>query len=156
MENNSFLLFHRDDKFKKAVSEYYKTSHFNTNDDNNLLKKVFFSSKNIELVNKRLRKNIYLLSNKKYLIPNQDVKLLVTVMNFVFTTYAKFLPNKIPEQINELNDIVLKTIIPDVLENIKSDLIYLKDIELPLQPPPLPESVVKLNRTLPSIDFSLN
>lgn len=155
MENNSFLLFHRDDHFKKAVKEYYKTSHFNTNDDNNLLKKVFFSSKNIDLINNKLRKNIYLLSNKKYLIPKQDPKLLVQIMNFVFNSDAKFLPNQISQQIKELNDIVLKTIIPDILVNIKSELIYLKDIELPLNPPPLPESIVKLNRTLPSIDFSL-
>jgi hypothetical protein len=116
-----------------------------------LVSRLFFSKENIELINKQLVLTVWKKSNKKYKIPFQKKEDLFTVMRYVYIQEGKNLPFKIKEQIKNLNDSVVKEIVPYIFTAVEQYQDYLRDINNPLKPPELPINTRELDRTLPSI-----
>ena len=156
IENNSFLLLsaHRNKYFEEFSKKLDKD---NKEFQGFILEDLFFSESNIEIIQKQLGLSIYKKSNRKYLIPFQNYKSILTVMKFIFNDQAKHLPYNITEQIRELNLKVVQELSPMIIKNIDSKLKYLDDIN---SPPPVNELPLNVNaagnKTLPSVSFTFN
>ena len=156
IENNSFLLLsaHRNKYFEEFSKKLDKD---NKNYQGFILEDLFFSESNIEIVQKQLVLSIYKNTNRKYLIPFQNYKSILTVMKFIFNDQAKHLPYDITIQIKELNTKVVQELTPMIIKNIDSKLKYLDDIN---SPPPVNDLPINVNsagnKTLPSISYTFN
>jgi hypothetical protein len=156
IENNSFLLLsaHRNKYFEEFSKKLDKD---NKNYQGFILEDLFFSESNIEIVQKQLVLSIFKKSNRKYLIPFQNYKSILTVMKFIFNDQAKHLPYDITNQIKELNTKVVQELTPMIIKNIDSKLKYLDDIN---SPPPVNDLPINVNsagnKTLPSISYTFN
>ena len=156
IEDNSFLLLsaHRNKYFEEFSKKLNKD---NKNYQGFILEDLFFSESNIEIVQKQLILSIYKNTNRKYLIPFQNYKSILTVMKFIFNDQAKHLPYDITEQIKELNLKVVQELTPMIIKNIDSKLKYLDDINSPPPVNDLPLNVNSAgNKTLPSISYTFN
>jgi len=109
-----------------------------------ILENVFFSNENIEIINKRLIYNVYKITENKFKIEKQSPEALIIVMRYVFINNAKYLPFNIKEQINELNYLVLKEIVPNIITNITQKVNYISYIN---ERPPLLDLPISTNKT---------
>lgn len=156
IENNSFLLLsaHRNKYFEEFSKKLDKD---NKNYQGFILEELFFSESNIEIIQKQLVLSIFNKTNRKYLIPFQNYKSILTVMKFIFNDQAKHLPYDITDQIKELNLKVIQELTPMIIKNIDSKMKYLEDIN---SPPPINDLPVNVNsagnKTLPSISYTFN
>jgi hypothetical protein len=110
----------------------------------NTLGNVFFSNDNINIINKKLILAVYNLTNKKFKIANQSNESLIIVMRYIFINYAKHLPYNIKEQTDELNNLILKEIIPNIITNLTQKVNYLSYIN---ERPPLLDLPISTNKT---------
>lgn len=114
---------------------------------------MFFSKYNINLLQKKIKQNIYLISYGKFIIEeNQDDTDLLIVMRAIYLQEGRFLPNHIKYQVDKLNLKVINYIVPDMITNIKQDIGYQKEINQPLNmlDRPLHDNI-KGRKTLPSV-----
>jgi len=151
---NAFLLFKNEKNWKKFSNQMRQKLAREpltyVDNDNDILSDVFFSKENYDLINKELILNVYKKSRKRYLIGPQRIDDMTVVMRWVWNEYSRHLPYDIPQQIKELNSIVVKTILPDIITEFEQRIGYLKDIENPLDPIPLPKNTSISNKTLRS------
>ena len=151
-ESNSFLFLsaHRDDYFNKISKKLDKSSK---NYEGYLLDKYFFSSENIEIIQKQVILGVFQQSNKEFLIPPQNINSIETVMKYIYNKYSKNLPYDITGQVRELNTLIEKELVPMIINNCKARQQYIKTINSP--PPTGPELPTNINssgnRTLPSV-----
>lgn len=122
----------------------------------NLLSQTFFSDGNLKIVQYRLKKFVYWETWKQtgthYVIQPQDETKLVAVMRYVYETYGKFLPFKIKEQVDELDDWVVKEAGPDLVAEVLCHVGYLKHINNPIEPIDRPRNLSsKGTKLLPSV-----
>jgi hypothetical protein len=87
----------------------------------------FFSQKNIQNIQNLLRKSIYDISEKKYIIDNQDEDELLIIMRSIFLEYAINQSQNITNQIRCLNNRVVEIISPQVFSAVDLYHQYLKD-----------------------------
>ena len=123
------------------------------------LEDIFFSDENIDTINKHLILSVYKKSKGKFKISKQSTQSLIIVMRYVFIEYARHLPFNVDKQIAELNCRVVSEILPSVITNIRQKIDYLKEIECPMTPIPLPINTKNENKELPSVTdvlFSYN
>ena len=81
---------------------------------NTRLSDVFFSKENIQILQNGIRKGVYELSNKQFIISEQSEDELKIIMRSIFLQYSKNLKNNIKEQISSLNNLVLNYAINQV------------------------------------------
>ena len=75
--------------------------------DDTSLSIAFFSKENIQILQNGIRAGVYKKSNGQYTIGPQDCDSLKIIMRSVFLQHAANQVNNIPEQINQLNKMVL-------------------------------------------------
>ena len=114
---------------------------------------VFFSDKNINRIQKKIKEEVYIKTNKKYRLDvDQDSQDLMVAMSALFTNNAKFLPCKIVSQVKKLNQEVVDYIVPDMITQIKQYYGYIDDINNELEPLDRPVNVSNAGRlSLPSV-----
>jgi len=93
-----------------------------------ILSQVFFSRENIQIIQNGIRAGVYKRSNNQYIIGVQDCDSLKIIMRSVFLQHASNLPNNIPEQINQLNKIVLNYCIQQVYSEAQGYMKYIDDV----------------------------
>lgn len=93
-----------------------------------VLSQVFFSRENIQIIQNGIRAGVYARSNNQYIIGSQDCDSLKIIMRSVFLQYSSNLPNNIPEQIAELNKIVLNYCIQQVYSEAQGYMKYVDDV----------------------------
>lgn len=99
------------------------------------LSETFFSQRNIATLQKKIKLEVYRLTNKKIILEvDQDEKDLVLAMRAIYIEHAKHLETHIAEQINELNTLTVKYILPDMINSIKQHYGLMKDQNTPLNP----------------------
>lgn len=128
---NSFDLFEKSNSNK--TNTMYERNVIKGDHCDNLLNQTFFSKGNINIIQNELRYRV----NKEMgqIIGPQSETELIIVMRAIFFQNAKNLDTNIPEQISELNSIVIQSILPKILSNIKQYQEYLKNkgqIPLPM------------------------
>jgi hypothetical protein len=84
------------------------------NFEDNVLAQVFFCKENIQIIQNGLRAGVHEMSNKKYIIPNQNINNLKIIMRSTYLQYAEHYATDITKQVERLNKIVLDYCIPSV------------------------------------------
>lgn len=120
--------------------------------NNTDVSRLFFSQENIRRIQRKLKSEIYRLTNGKFKMQvDQDEADLLINMRTVFFDNAKNLPDHIVTQVKALNQLTIQYIIPDMLTNIEQNYAYLKEISSPINPIPRPLSTGgKGRKALPS------
>jgi len=95
--------------------------------ENNVLAQVFFSGENIQIIQNAIRKGVHDMSKGKYVVPNQNIDTLKIIMRSTYLTYAEHHPDKITEQVERLNGLVLDYCVPFVYNETKFYMKYLED-----------------------------
>jgi hypothetical protein len=97
------------------------------------LSDLFFSAMNIDALQLGIKNRVANETEGKYIIGRQSDAELKIVMRSVFLQYAKHQPDRIVEQVRELNKLVLDFSANQVLSNLRQYIIYKKDAStLPL------------------------
>lgn len=92
------------------------------------LSKAFFSQQNIQIIQNGIRAGIFKKSNGQYLIGPQDCDTIKIIMRSVYLQHSVNQPNNIPQQINELNKIVLDYCIQQVYSEAQGYIKYIDDV----------------------------
>jgi len=95
--------------------------------DDTQLSRLFFSEKNINILQNGIRAGVYKESNGQYIIGPQDCDSLKIVMRSVFLQNAANQPGNITGQIEQLNQMVLNYCVPQVFSEAKGYMQYLVD-----------------------------
>jgi hypothetical protein len=89
---------------------------------------LYFSNGNVNMLQQGIINKIYNITNGVYLIGKQSDSELKIIMRSIYYQYSKNNPEKIIEQVKELNTKVLDWAIPEILSNIKQHEHYKKDV----------------------------
>jgi len=92
-----------------------------------VLSQLFFSKENIQILQNGIRVGVYNLSNRQYIIGEQDCDSLKIIMRSVFLQNSSNQPNNISKQIEELNKIVLDYCVKQVYGEAQGYLKYIDD-----------------------------
>lgn len=103
------------------------------------LSKLYFSTQNMNLLQNEMKVGVYKLSNKQFVIGEQNYDNLKIIMRAIFLEKSKNLPNQITEQIRELNQHVLNFAVPQIYNQLVSYHKYQRDISTIQPPMPLPK-----------------
>ena len=87
----------------------------------------YFSAENINKVHNDIKKKVYDLSERMYVIDNQNMDALKVIMRSIFLQYSKFKFDDIAEQVNQLNDMVIEYCSNSIFGEIKGYLKYKED-----------------------------
>jgi len=109
------------------------------------LETLFFSDENMDLLNKKIILAVFNITDKKVKINNQSKESLIIVLRYVFIEFAKHLPFNTKKQVCELNNIVLKEILPGIITNITQKITYLENMDKPRFLLDLPVNTTKKN-----------
>ena len=102
------------------------------------LNTAYFSPANVQIVQNKIRREVYDRSKGEFLIAPQSADELMIVMRAMYLQYGKNLPDHIPEQIEELNQIVADWCVPKILAEVSMHQTYLRDIQhlpMPMERP---------------------
>lgn len=121
-----------------------------------LLNHLYYSKANMDIIQYRLKKFVFWETWKQtkihYIIEPQDESTLLIIMKYVFETYGKNLPYKIKEQIEELDNIVIKEAGPETVSQVLGQAGYLNHINNPITPIDRPVNVSHTGtKILPSV-----
>ena len=122
------MKMYRDENFKNSVVN--KTILRGVYECSNL-SDSFFSPENVNNLQNQIRYNVWKESNHIYIVDDQDHIELSIIMRSLFLQYSKNRNTNIPEQIKELNSIVIDDVTPGILSGIQQYLVYLRDKQLP-------------------------
>ncbi len=111
---------------------------------NTQLSDAFFSDKNITKIQNNIRYSIFKQLNFK--ISNQSIHELLIIMRSVFLQNSKNLPNNIPKQISVLNNLVIKSIMPNLVSSVKQFDSYISDINTLPVPMEHPENIASAGK----------
>jgi len=115
------------------------------------LNQTFFSPENVQIVQNKLRREVYNRSGGEFMIDNQSVEELLTIMRAMYLQYGKNQPTRIREQIEELNQIVADWAVPKIVAECSMHKTYLHDIQnLPV---PLSQPVLLTQKGTKSASF---
>ena len=103
------------------------------------LSTAFFSAQNVQIIQNGLRAGVYERSKGRYVIGPQNQDELKIIMRSIFLQYSKNLPDNIPQQIAELNNIVLNYAVERVYGEAVGYIKYKEDASnmYTLIPPPV-------------------
>jgi hypothetical protein len=93
------------------------------------LNMAYFSPANVQIVQNKIRREVYDRSGGDFLIDPQNVDELMIVMRAMYLQYCKNQPTRIPEQIAELNQMVADWCVPKILAECSMHKTYLRDIQ---------------------------
>ena len=121
--------------------------------DETPLSKSYFSKQNIQIIQNGIRAGVYDKSNQQYVICSQDCDALKVIMRSVFLQHAANQPNNIPDQIKQLNQIVIDYCIHHVYSEAQGYNKYLYDVStlaIPMSNPIVETQKDKNNYLMPN------
>ena len=116
------------DKITSKVPEF---NYYRRLNEDNKIGNLFFNPKNIDNIQKAIRRNIFEKSNNQYKISNQNVLLLLKIMRLVYAEYGTedLHTRNITEQIRFLNNKTIGYAVRDILLNIDNFYYYLDNLK---------------------------
>jgi hypothetical protein len=119
-------------EFRDALNGIWET---------NILSQLFFSAKNIQIIQNGLRAGVYKMSGDKYIIAPQNIDTLKIIMRSIYLQNAEHNETDITGQIERLNKMVLDYAVPSVYGEATGYVRYCEDqsslvkpLARPLQP----------------------
>lgn len=100
----------------------------------NKLNTIFFSKKNIDSIQDSIRKNVYIKSNKKYVISRQSDEQLLVIMQSIYINNTYNIELFLENQIYELNRLVIEESTKIILPNVEQFIGYLDTVDKPVIP----------------------
>lgn len=120
-----------------------ETSHLN---------QLYFSRKNLDLIQDMIRYKVYIKSNKKYIIGKQSNREIQIVMRSIYLQQSINLPTNMKEQIIYLNNLVAEWCVEKIIPEVEQYIGYIKDISYYPNPIDLPKNMSqKGSRSLRSV-----
>lgn len=113
-----------------------------------VLSNVFFCEENIQILQNGIRAGVYHRSKGKYIIGPQDCDALKVVMRSVYLQNSKNLPDRITEQVENLNKLVLDYCVQQVYGEATGYLKYVDDVSSLVVPIAHPVMADNTDRTL--------
>lgn len=102
-----------------------------------LLAQVFFSQRNVDVVQTSLRYRVYRESGGQFVVGRQSDVELLAIMRDMYESSPRHVPDhEVVAATKSLNEHVLRKAVPNVLSAVRFHDYYLKDIDLPN---PVPE-----------------
>jgi hypothetical protein len=92
------------------------------------LSQAFFSQQNIQIIQNGIRAGVYHKSKGQYIIDTQDCDSLKIIMRSIFLQYSANIPFDIPQQILELNKMILNYCIQQVYSEAQGYMKYVDDV----------------------------
>lgn len=105
-----------------------------------LMTESFFSSVNMDIIQTKIIRQVFELSNHSLKINKIKNEVLLQVMNHMWTNFCRFLPYNFKEQIRELDNKVVEYVVPMLIKEGEFYKNYLRDSDRtnrPLIPPPI-------------------
>ena len=102
------------------------------------LSDAYFSRQNIKTIQMKLKQGVYQKSNGNLVIDDQSEEVIVSIMRNMYLEHSKNLNTNIAQQVEELNNYVLKYCIPHVYNEAIAYLKYKEDsskMHMPMQGP---------------------
>lgn len=146
-----FVFFQSENK-SKEYSEMLKKHVLNESAPHtHLLSTTFYSKENMDLINKGITLTVFKVSKGEFYIGKQSNKHLTIAMRAIYHEHARHLPYNIKGQIKELNQRVIKNVVPGIVTNLQQYIGYVRDASAIPDPLDRPLNVNNLDRTLPSM-----
>lgn len=105
------------------------------------LSHVFFSRQNLNHIQDMIRFEVYMKSNKKYVIDRQSDVNLEIIMRSIYLQHSPNLPDKIKEQIEYLDKLVVDWCVEQIIPEVEQYMGYLSEIEYMPLPIDLPRNL---------------
>ena len=105
----------------------YERTILKGNHCDNVLNQLFFSHKNMSIIQNGLRYKVWEKSGKKHVIGRQSETELIIIMRAIFLQHSKNGDTNIREQIEELNEITIESMLPKIVSNVEQYLSYLEN-----------------------------
>jgi|TARA_B110000967_G_C18898873_1_gene573026 hypothetical protein len=115
---------------KEKVPNDDKTNYYNATKymlQPSELSNTYFSKENIQKVHLFIKQEVYHMSDKKYVIDDQNIDTLKVIMRSFFLQYSEFGLTNIKEQVEKLNEMVVNHCSPNIYGEILGYLQYKKD-----------------------------
>lgn len=120
--------------------------------ETSLLNQLYFSKKNMEIIQNMIRHTVYVNSDNKYIIDRQSDIELEIVMRSIYLQHSPNRPDKIKEQIEYLNKLVTDWCTEQIIPEVQQYYGYIKEIEYMPVPMDLPLNLSsKGSRSLRSV-----
>lgn len=150
---NNYPLLKEKDNYKEMSKLGMKGETIKATDETDELSKLFFSPKNIERIQRKIKEEVFKRTNGKFrLDEDQDENSLLIMMRAYYLDNSRFLEEKPIRQIKLLNKGVLGFLIPDIITNIKQAYSYQLEINQPFKTIDRPMNMNSAGRrTLPSV-----
>ena len=132
--NCSFDLIKEEGGYLNYAQEATKNIHCDSE-----LARVYFSKENIDLLQDMIRYQVYEQSHRQHVIARQSDTELEVIMRHFYLTYGKNQPDRLTEQVAELNTYVINECVPMILSSVEQYLAY--RLRITQQPIPLAHSV---------------
>ncbi len=117
----------------------------------NLLNQTFFSQANIQIIQNKIRRDVYDRTNGESLVDEQPIEQLILVMRAMYLQFGRNMPTQIAQQVAELNDHVAEFIVPKIISESSMYLKYMYDISH--NPVPLAHPVVLRQKGSKTVAF---
>jgi len=119
-------LFLQDMVPNRDKSNYYNTIKYTL--QNTQLSNLFFSIKNMTIIENAIKRGVYEMSDNIYVIDKQDPDNLNIVMRAMYLQFAVHQPTEITKQIEVLNKKVIDYCVPRIFSELKSYSFYKQDV----------------------------
>ncbi len=140
------------DKKNKIVQNNFQEEMLYGIQETSQLNQLFFSRKNLDLIQDMIRYRVYVKSNKKYIISKQSNTEIQIVMRSIYLQQSTNLPTNIKEQIIYLNNLVVDWCVEKIIPEVEQYIGYIRDISYYPNPIDLPKNMSqKGSRTLRSV-----
>ena len=116
------------------------------------LNQLFFSKKNMDIIQNNIRYTVYVKTNKKHIIDKQSDIELQIIMRSMYLQHSPNLEYNYKEQLEYLNKLVVDWSVEKIIPQLEQYIGYLKEVEYMPLPIDLPVNLSsKGSRTLRSV-----
>jgi hypothetical protein len=103
------------------------------------LTEAYFSRENIDRVHQMIINEVFSRSDGRFKIDKQDENDLIIIMRSIWVSYGRNLPDRIDEQVAELNGLVVNECVPKIMSEVSAYRTYARTIGR--VPEPIPRAV---------------
>ena len=116
------------------------------------LNQLYFSKKNMDIIQNNIRYTVYVKTNKKHIIDKQSDIELQIIMRSMYLQHSPNLEYNYKEQLEYLNKLVVDWSVEKIIPQLEQYIGYLKEVEYMPMPIDLPVNLSsKGSRTLRSV-----